>query len=243
MIVLSLYDLTGIMVQPWAAAGYECVIVDMQHPKEPVTEEYGKGSITKLNLDLSHNSPNWKILEEEFAGQVAMLFGFPECTDMALSGSQWWAAKYDANPNFQEEAVTCAVNVEKLGKALDVNYMIENPGGILARNWRQPNYKFHPYEYGGYLPTDDVHPQYPDVIPPRDAYDKTTCLWTGPKFIMPPKRPVQPISNYYRKGNGELLKVSPIVAKTGGKSTKTKNIRSATPRGFAIATYYSNGVV
>jgi 2-keto-3-deoxy-L-rhamnonate aldolase RhmA len=31
-IVLSLCDRTGVMVEPWAEAGYKCVIVDIQHP-------------------------------------------------------------------------------------------------------------------------------------------------------------------------------------------------------------------
>jgi len=30
--VISLFDLTGIMVQPWLDAGYEAWIVDVQHP-------------------------------------------------------------------------------------------------------------------------------------------------------------------------------------------------------------------
>jgi len=32
MIVLSLCDRTGNMVKPWAEAGTQCVIVDIQHP-------------------------------------------------------------------------------------------------------------------------------------------------------------------------------------------------------------------
>ena len=35
---------------------------------------------------------------------------------------------------------------------------------------------------------------------------------------------------------------SPVHAKTGGKSLRTKNIRSATPRGFALAVYEENHV-
>lgn len=242
MLVLSLYDLTGIMVQPWAEAGYECVIVDNQHPLEPETVEYGKGSITKLNMDLSFKSPAWQILREEFDGQVRQLFGFPPCTELATSGSQWWAGKREEDSEFQHRAVACAIAVDQLGRDIGARSMIENPQGMLASLWRKPDYKFEPYEYGGYLPVDDVHPKYPDHIPPRDAYEKTTCLWTSKDFVMPPKRPVTPIYSLYRRGNGEILKVSPIVAKTGGSSLKTKNIRSATPRGFSQAVYYANGL-
>ena len=33
---------------------------------------------------------------------------------------------------------------------------------------------------------------------------------------------------------------SPVAGKTGGKSARTKNIRSATPRGFAKAVFLAN---
>ena len=29
---IFLFDLTGVMAQPWLEAGYDCWIVDMQHP-------------------------------------------------------------------------------------------------------------------------------------------------------------------------------------------------------------------
>ena len=32
-LVLSLCDRTGVMVEPWRQAGYQCHIVDVQHPR------------------------------------------------------------------------------------------------------------------------------------------------------------------------------------------------------------------
>ena len=89
---------------------------------------------------------------------------------------------------------------------------------------------FHPYEYGGYIPQQDAtHPQWPDHIAPRDAYPKKTCLWTGGGFVMPETKPVEPENGYSRQHKT-----------LGGKSLKTKNIRSATPRGFAQAVFDAN---
>lgn len=88
---------------------------------------------------------------------------------------------------------------------------------------------FHPYEYGGYLPTIDEHPIYPEYIKPRDAYPKKTCIWSGGGFCMPEKKPVAVMPGYSDQHN-----------KLGGKSLKTKNIRSATPRGFANAVFIAN---
>jgi hypothetical protein len=93
--------------------------------------------------------------------------------------------------------------------------------------WRKPDYYFDPCDYGGYLPEDDQHPLWPDYIAPRDAYTKKTSLWTGGSFKMPEKRQVEPLS----PGASQQYR------KLGGKSQKTKNIRSATPRGFAKALF------
>mgnify|MGYP003149997532 CR=1 FL=1 len=35
-VVLSLFDLTGNMVRPWAEAGYECYCYDIQHDERTI---------------------------------------------------------------------------------------------------------------------------------------------------------------------------------------------------------------
>ncbi len=64
---------------------------------------------------------------------------------------------------------------------------------------------------------------------PRMPTLKKTCLWTGNGFTMPWKDPVQPEEGHSRQHK-----------KLGGKSQRTKDIRSATPRGFATAVYEFN---
>ena len=108
-------------------------------------------------------------------------------------------------------------------------YMIENPVSVLSSLWRKPDHVFHPCAYGGYLPENDKHPVFPDIIPPRDAYSKKTCLWTGNGFVMPEPNQVLP------EGDS-----NPGWAKLGGKSSRTKMIRSLTPRGFAKAVMLAN---
>ena len=99
-----------------------------------------------------------------------------------------------------------------VGDAFGCAWAAENPVSVLATLWRKPNYSFHPYEYGGYLPENDEHPMYPDFIKPRDAYPKKTCIWSGNGFVMPKKNPVEVESGY-----------SDQFKKLGGKSLKTKN--------------------
>lgn len=236
MIVLSLFDYTGIMVRPWADAGYECICVDIQHPEEGRVE----GNISFIRLDLSARSPDWALLKESLAGKEVIIFGFPECTELTVAGAKHWEKKREADPLFQHKAIQPALNIEILANALGAAWMVENPRGVLGKMWRQEDYTFNPNEFGGYLSVSDEHPTYPDIIPPRDAYSKLTCIWAGNGFIFPEKSPVGILPKLYRKGTGELLVVSPIVAKTGGKSLKTKNIRSATPRGYAQAVFLAN---
>lgn len=236
MIVLSLYDHTGIMVQPWADAGYECFIVDIQHPEDPVTV----GNITKIKLNLN-NLDSWTFLADLFSDQKVIIFGFPVCTDLSISGAKHWAGKRQIDPDFQLKAVQPFHHIVELADKLGAPYMMENPESRAVQLFRKPDFRFSPNEFGGYLSANEPHPLYPNHIPLQDAYEKTTCLWIGNGFILPTKNPVPPRFKLYRKGTGELLKVSEIVAKTGGDSARTKNIRSATPRGFARAVYYANG--
>jgi len=229
--VISLYDYTGEALKPWAEAGYTCHAFDIQHDEASWVDRFeGGGSISFHKADL-HDHKNLNAIYYAFADKpVAFGMAFPVCTDMAVSGAAWFKKKAEANPSFQDEAVSHAVWCAEVFRSLKIPFFIENPVSVLATKWRKPDHKFHPYEYGGYIAKDDAqHPLWPDYIADRDAYPKKTCLWTGNGFVMPPKVPVEPESGHSRQH-----------LKLGGKSAKTKNIRSATPRGFAIAVMAAN---
>jgi len=155
---------------------------------------------------------------------------FPVCTDMAVSGAAHFERKRQADPDFQKKAAGYAMLASSIFTKLMNRFFIENPVSVLSTLWRKPDYMFHPYEYGGYIPEDEAeHPTWPDYIAPRDAYPKKTCLWTGGGFRMPVRIPVAVEAGYSTQHR-----------KLGGKSMKTKNIRSATPRGFAQAVFEAN---
>ena len=235
-IVLSLYDFTGEACKPWALAGYECHMFDIQHPYGPLRQSYGTkgGSITSHRVDL-HKVSTFKALLSKFSDQpVVFGMAFCVCTDLAVSGAAWFKKKAAADPDFQIKAVNYAVCCSVFFEDLGVPYFIENPVSVLATKWRKPDYSFHPYEYGGYIPYSKAeHPRWPEYIAPFDAYKKKTCLWTGGGFVMPEKVAVD-CEGYH--GNG----YSTAMMKLGGKSQRTKDIRSATPRGFAEAVYQAN---
>ena len=222
-----LYDYTGLMAQPWLEAGYECWCFDGQHPE----------GITRDNLhvkvgmwfDADRTDEQAKSIAAMVGDNVELVFGFPECTHLAVSGAAHFAKKLKLDPEIQNKATKLAMLVECVGDLLSCPWAAENPVSVLSTKWRKPDFVFHPYEYGGYLAPDDVHPQWPEYIAARDAYPKKTCIWCGNGFVAPDKRPVPCQSGY---SNQHL--------KLGGKSLKTKNIRSATPRGFARAVFEAN---
>jgi len=229
--VISLYDYTGEALKPWAEAGYTCHAFDIQHDEASLIDFFeGGGSISFRKADL-HDHKNLNAIHSTFADKpVAFGMAFPVCTDMAVSGAAWFKKKAEVDPFFQEAAVSYAIWCDRLFNSLHVPYFIENPVSVLATKWRKPDHTFHPYEYGGYIAKNNAqHPRWPDYIADRDAYPKKTCLWTGNGFVMPPKVPVEPETGHSRQH-----------LKLGGKSAKTKNIRSATPRGFAIAVMAAN---
>ena len=236
-IVLSLYDFTGEALKPWAEAGYTCYAFDIQHKGTETTFENtqffaGGGSITYRHADL-HDFNTHKDLFMEFNGRkVVFGMAFPVCTDMAVSGAAHFKRKAERDPLFQTKAVTHAVLCADFFEDFCVPYFIENPVSVLATKWRKPDNRFHPFEYGGYIPDSEAeHPRWPEYIAARDAYPKKTCLWTGGGFKMPECKPVAVPEGY-----------STQHLKLGGKSQRTKDIRSATPRGFAIAVYAANKV-
>jgi len=240
--IVSLYDYTGVAMEPWARAGYDCFCYDIQHDADSWNIESfaGGGTISRIKLDLQRTEKDANGFEyypfifellKRHAYNTHMVLAFPVCTDLAVSGAAHFKSKAEKNPNFQTEATNHAKACAMLASLLEVPFMVENPVSRLATLWRKPDYCFQPYEYGGYIPEVWAeHPLFPDHIAPRDAYSKKTCLWTGGGFVMPKKKPV----------DCESFGSSRQHRKLGGKSARTKNIRSATPRGFAQAVFEAN---
>ena len=79
--VLSLCDRTGKMVEPWAAAGFECFCVDIRHRQG----EHRDGLITWIGADLREWLPPPR--------RYAIVFAFPPCTALAVSGARWFKGK------------------------------------------------------------------------------------------------------------------------------------------------------
>jgi hypothetical protein len=151
---------------------------------------------------------------------------------LAVSGAKHFAQKFFENPYYREEAMELVMIAPDLGKELQIPWAFENPVSVISSEWRPPDNMFSPNEFGGYLPEDDIHPEWPKYIEARDAYRKKTWIWHGNGFIWPKKKPVQ-----WKEEKPGFNKQTQLL---GGKSMKTKIIRSLTPRGFARAVFEAN---
>jgi site-specific DNA-cytosine methylase len=165
----------------------------------------------KLGIDLLQVSPYELNLEN-----VHGILAAPPCTDFASSGAQYWKAK-DLNGRTDHSILLVNKVFEFVDYYKPTWWCLENPVGrlnTLFPHLKKPYY-FNPCDYAGYL--DD---------PISDQYTKKTGLWGV--FNIPEPKPMPPI-----KGNSPIMKL-------GGKSEKTKELRSITPLGFSKAFYLHN---
>lgn len=170
-VVISLFDYTGIMVKPWLDAGYTCYIVDLQH-KTGIHPDTKNPRLIRIGADIRHG---W-LPPKETVGRIAFVMSFPECTNVAVSGAVHFLKK---GPRALALSLDLFATSKEIGEWSGAPYAIENPISTFSTYCGKPDHIFDPFEYGGYLPENGKHPEYPDYIAPRDAYPKTTCLWTG----------------------------------------------------------------
>lgn len=163
-IAVFLFDLTGIMAEPWLAAGYECWTVDNQHP--PAYETDGVttvGKLHKLHADLTR-----PLLLPVDRDRIAFVFAFPPCDHLAVSGARWFKGKgLRRLATSVEMFATAAEFCEWAGAP----YGIENPVSNIASHWRKSDFTFSPHQFTGWHREDN--------------YTKKTCLWVGNGFVMP----------------------------------------------------------
>jgi len=201
--VVSLCDRSGIMVAPWVNAGYAAVTVD----KEPAAHnlcEHIKCDLIEL---VRYN--RWDI-------DPLIIFAFPPCTDLAISGARWFRDKgLQALIDALELVETC----RKLTESSYAPWMLENPVGVLSTYWRDPDFAFDPCDYG-------------------DPYTKRTWIWCGNGFVMPPKIQQGDMFDPPTVVEPTLGSIISNLPDSNGRREK----REATPHGFADAVFRANRI-
>lgn len=149
------------------------------------------------------------------ASRLTALSVPPPCTAFAGSGAQYWPAKDKDGRTLEGLSI-----VDACLRAVAIYnpdwWVLENPVGRLRRWLGPPSLSFNPCDFGGW--GDE-----------SDAYTKKTLLWGN--FQHPEKRPVEPV---------RACSQGSWVQKLGGKSERTKELRSMTPNGFARAFFAAN---
>ena len=200
-IAVSLYDFSCTMLFTWRDAGYECWAVDIMHSNKGDLD-----GIFKLRHDLKQP---W--LPPFSSSDVAIVFAFPPCDHLAVSGARWFRGK---GLRKLAESVQMFATAAEFCEWSEAPYMIENPVSTISTYWRKPDYTFSPHEYTGWCIDDN--------------YTKKTCLWTGNGFVMPPAS--------IAEGLGE----PDARIHTCPPGNMRKQFRSMTPEGFARAVFEAN---
>lgn len=206
--MISLFDSSGIMIAPWLAAGCECYIVDICHPSA-----FDTGGITRngdgVNLVRHDLSTPW--LFPDRREDVGIVFAFPPCDHLAVSGARWFKGK---GLRLLGKSIELFATASEFCIWAGAPYCIENPVSAISSHWRKPDHVFSPHQFTGYNP--------------KDNYTKKTCLWTGNGFVMP--KPLM------RKGLPEPDRRIHHASPGLGRS----RFRSITPRGFSEAVFRAN---
>jgi hypothetical protein len=203
MRVLSLFDYTTAMVRPWADAGFVCDCVDIQHPSGIVSGFPRHPLVECVGTDIRTYLPP--------RVDIGIVFAFPPCTHLAVSGARWFQGK---GLRALSESVELFARAAEIAEWTGAPYMIENPVSTISTYWRKPDFTFDPCDYAGYPGGEN------------DTYTKKTCLWVGGGFVMPEPRRREP------KDGSRMHLMAP--------SPERANLRSATPPGFARAVFEAN---
>jgi hypothetical protein len=134
----------------------------------------------------------------------------PPCTVFASSGARWPRAEKEMLEGLS--VVDACLRIICMTKP--VWWALENPIGKLRRYLGPPVMRFQPCQFG-------------------DPYTKATCLWGD---FVPPRQ----LFSKQAMREVEPVLGSCMHTQFGGKSEKTKTLRSVTPAGFAQAFFEAN---
>lgn len=159
-VAIFLYELSGKSAEPFAAAGWDCYCIDIQHP--------GNRSVGNVHF-VQADARRWKPTRD-MVERCQFFAAFPPCDDLATSGARWFKGK---GLHALSDAIELFAIAAEWAEFFEVPYLIENPRSTISTYWRKPDHTFDPCDYSR--------------LAPSEHYTKKTCLWTGGGFAMPPR--------------------------------------------------------
>jgi hypothetical protein len=237
-ILIDLFDHSGHAAEPYRKNGWHVIQVDIKHGIDILEWDY------KTIIHRAVND-NWKY---SAMPKIGILAAIP-CTDYANCGATWFAKK-DADGSTAKSQLLVDKTYEIIQHIKEYYslsfWRVENPMSRIHKlnTWLGPvKFKFNACDFSGYLDTTETERAQlyslrefklseldkSDVKAIMDAnlYNKETWLWG--KFNDPVKRFNEAV---YKEYPGHIL--------YGGKSERTKELRSVDPKGFCQAFYEAN---
>ena len=229
--LLSLFDFSGAWAEPFERGGWNVIQIDIKHGD-----------------DIRDFSATW-LFEHILQGFVVDgVVASPPCTDFARSGATHWREK-DHDGRTAESVHLVYQTLRTIDALRPDFWAIENPVGRIANlvpELGKPRCSFDPCDYAGWNPLTPADlarlralrarapgsyfsPDEVTFVRETNAYTKRTMLWG--RFTCPEQRRVEPVKTTVQ---GSWLQA------LGGKSARTKELRSLTPMGFARAFYEAN---
>ena len=223
--ILSLCDHSGEWARPYAEAGYHICTVDLK----------GLYSDSKLHRHLPRDI---RLLDYNEDANIHGILAAPPCTDFSGSGAQYWPQKDTDGRTIESLAIVDAC-LRAVAIYKPAWWVLENPVGRLKNFIGPCADQFDPCDFAGYElwdATTETHGKILDVRRRSEAgekltkadvelvlrynlYTKRTQLWGS--FTPPLRNRVEPIRV---SGQGSPIQL------LGGKSEKTKELRSITPK-------------
>lgn len=229
--ILSLFDHSGQWSKPYRDAGYSVDQIDLK---------LGTDVLDTLAIARSGKAP-----------PIHGILMAPPCTDFSGSGAQYWPAK-DGDGRTAASLKLIDAGLELVRLLSPTWWCMENPAGRL--NTLRPSLALHgphyfdPCDFAGYLFSaasldslrmlqarqivadgGKLSREHVQAVIDSNAYTKRTGLWGS--FTWPKENRIDPVRCSSQGSWTQLL---------GGKSERTKELRSITPAGFALAFFQTN---
>lgn len=238
-LLISLYDHSGNQSEPYRANKWLVKKVEIKHGIDILSWDY-----KQYFKDLMQ----FLYLSGETLEKIGIICATP-CTDYAISGAKHFARKdKDGSTDFSQKLVAKNKEIIDFCKSTGLLqfHQTENPMSRIHKlnPWMgEVKFKFNPCDFSGYFDAvynsdlvksarlkDDFNKLSNEELKALfdfNLYNKATWLWG--EFNDPVKKRIEPI-----------FKENPGFKLYGGKSERTKELRSVTPMGFCWAFYEAN---
>lgn len=215
-VIVSLCDYSGRWPSEYIKQGYTVAQFDLKHGDDVLNERRTIEGINAACRAAAAASGKYS-WDCEFVGVLAA----PVCTDFSVSGAQYWPAK-DADGTTAKSLALVDAVMDIIDALQPEWWALENPVGRLKSlrpalpfvGW------FQPHNYAQL-----------DPVPGDSQYTKKTGLWGTLKM---PEQVTHNLAPIKACAQGSWLQ------KLGGKSERTKELRSMTPLGFSRAFALAN---